>query len=197
MNSEIKLYQDIYCCQQNHADELVCGDVFLMRRVKEEGRTILILSDGMGSGVKANVLATLTTSMAYNFTVGNYDVLKTAEIIMNTLPVCSERNVSYSTFTIIDIDDSGFVKIVEYDNPRLILLREGEVFDVRWEKFWFEDPKNKGKMLRTTSFQAEVEDRIVFMSDGVVQSGAGTPNQPFGWGGNGVVEFLQKIIRSS
>lgn len=197
MNSDIRLVQDIYCSQQNHVDELVCGDVFLMRRVKEEGRTILILSDGMGSGIKANVLATLTASMAYNFTVGNYDVLKTAEIIMNTLPVCSERNVSYSTFTIIDIEDNGMVKVVEYDNPHLIVLRDGALFEPKWEKFWIEEDKNKGKMLRTTVFQAEVNDRVIFMSDGVVQSGAGTPNQPFGWGNQGVIEYVQRIVSSN
>ncbi len=196
-SNSIKLVQDIYCSQQNHVDELVCGDVFLMRRVKEEGRTILVLSDGMGSGIKANVLATLTASMAYNFTVGNYDVLKTAEIIMNTLPVCSERNVSYSTFTIIDIEDSGMVKVVEYDNPHLIVLRDGEVFEPKWEKFWLEESKNKGKMLRTTVFQAEVNDRILFMTDGVVQSGAGTPNQPFEWGVQGVIDYVHRIVNSN
>lgn len=195
-NNEVKFVLDIMCHQVNHSDELVCGDVFLMRRVKEEGRTILILSDGMGSGIKANVLGTLTASMAYNFTVGNYDVLKTAEIIMNTLPVCSERNVSYSTFTIIDIEDSGLVKVVEYDNPHLIVLRDGALFDPKWEKFWLEGAKNKGKMLRTCSFQAEVEDRLAFWSDGVLQSGAGTPNQPFGWGQQGIIDFIIKSVSS-
>ncbi len=192
--ANLSFYLDIDCHQVNHDEELVCGDVFLMKRVKEEGRTILILSDGMGSGVKANVLATLTASMAYNFTVGNYDVQKTAEIIMNTLPVCSERGVSYSTFTIIDIDDNGVIKIVEYDNPHVLTLRGGKILDLRWEKFALEGEKNRGKILRTCTFQAEVEDRMLFWSDGIMQSGIGTANQPYGWGQQGVIDFVLRSV---
>jgi serine phosphatase RsbU (regulator of sigma subunit) len=104
-------FLDIHCTQNNHRGEFICGDVFISRRIKEDGRTIIVLSDGMGHGVKANVLATLTASMAVNFTIEHKEVQKTAEIIMNTLPVCSVRKVSYSTFTIIDIDDDGTTTI--------------------------------------------------------------------------------------
>ena len=77
-----------------------------------------MLSDGMGHGVKANILATLTATMALNFTREHKDFNTIAEIIMNTLPVCSVRKISYSTFTIIDIEMDGKVSILEYDNPQ-------------------------------------------------------------------------------
>ena len=87
--------------------QVVCGDTFLSIRVKEENRSICVLSDGLGSGVKASVLSTLTSTMAAYFTAGYRDIRKSAEIIMNTLPVCRERKISYATFTIIDIDGKG------------------------------------------------------------------------------------------
>ncbi len=90
--------------QRNHDGERICGDVFLYRFIKEENRVIAVLSDGMGHGVKANILATLTATMAINFTREHKEVERIAEIIMNTLPVCSERKISYSTFTIVDIE---------------------------------------------------------------------------------------------
>ena len=99
--------------QRNHDGERICGDVFLYRSIKEENRVIAVLSDGMGHGVKANILATLTATMAINFTREHKEVDRIAEIIMNTLPVCSERKISYSTFTIVDIESSGRVNILE------------------------------------------------------------------------------------
>ncbi|MGM0572713.1 MAG: SpoIIE family protein phosphatase, partial [Bacteroidota bacterium] len=79
-------YIEVGSAQRNHVGERICGDVFLSTKVKEEGRTIVVLSDGMGHGVKANLLATLTANMALNFTKEHKDAHKIAEIIMNTLP---------------------------------------------------------------------------------------------------------------
>ncbi|MCU4176024.1 SpoIIE family protein phosphatase [Carboxylicivirga sp. N1Y90] len=194
MNQDNRFYIDIECRQNNHVGELICGDVFLSKRIKEEGRTIAVLSDGMGSGVKANVLATLTASMAMNFTVEHREVRKTAEIIMNTLPVCSVRKVSYSTFTIIDIDDDGTTTIVEYDNPQCIVMRGAKMFDPKWSYIELQSEQNKGKKIRTCKFKAQREDRVFFWSDGIVQSGMGSRAFPFGWGEEAVGEYVKKIV---
>ncbi|RPI43506.1 MAG: stage II sporulation protein E, partial [Bacteroidetes bacterium] len=84
MNS--KFYIEVACEQRNFGSERICGDVFVSRKVSEENRTIAVLSDGMGHGVKANVLATLTATMAANLTRGHRSPEKIAEMIMNTLP---------------------------------------------------------------------------------------------------------------
>ncbi|MBZ4676485.1 MAG: stage sporulation protein [Anaerophaga sp.] len=191
---EQHIFLDIFCEQNEHEGESICGDVFLSRRVREEGRTIVVLSDGMGSGVKANVLASLTSSMAVNFTIEHREVRTTAEIIMDTLPVCSVRKISYSTFTIIDVDDSGQTTIVEYDNPPCLLLRNNREFDPGWENLELESEKHKGKIIRTCSFVAQKEDRIVFWTDGIIQSGMGTRSFPFGWGREGAVEYALKVL---
>ena len=195
MVQENNFFIDIECRRNNHIGELICGDVFLSRRIKEEGRTIAVLSDGMGSGVKANVLATLTASMAMNFTIEHREVARTAEIIMNTLPVCSVRKVSYSTFTIIDIEDDGTTTIVEYDNPLCLITRAQEEFDPAWEDLVLDSERNKGKKLRICKFKAQLEDRIFFWSDGIVQSGMGTRAFPFGWGRDKLGEYVKKIIK--
>ena len=112
-----RFYIEVNAELKFHHESRICGDVFLSRRINEENRIIAVLSDGMGHGVKANMLATLTATMALNFTLEHKEVNRIAEIIMNTLPVCSERKMSYSTFTIIDIEFDGKVRILEYDNP--------------------------------------------------------------------------------
>ncbi len=195
MDQENSFFIDIECRQNNHVGEIICGDVFLSRRIKEEGRTIAVLSDGMGSGVKANVLATLTASMAMNFTIEHREVARTAEIIMNTLPVCSVRKVSYSTFTIIDIEDDGTTTIVEYDNPICLVMRGQSEFDPGWEDLVLESDQNKGKKLKICKFKARLEDRIFFWSDGIVQSGMGSRAFPFGWGRDALGEYVQKIVK--
>jgi hypothetical protein len=195
--TEDNFFLDIHCQQSNHAGELICGDVFLSRRVREEGRTIVVLSDGMGSGVKANILATLTASMALNFTIGHKDVRQTAEIIMRTLPVCSIRKMSYSTFSIIDIEDSGITSVVEYDNPRCLVLRGGEVFDPGWDVIELDVADAKGKLLHICRFQAQKEDRLFFWSDGIAQAGMGSRELPFGWGREGVEASVLRLVKSN
>ncbi len=197
MEASQDFYLDVNCSQNQHRGEFICGDVYISRRIKEDGRTIVVLSDGMGSGIKANVLATLTASMAVNFTVEQKEVQKTAELIMNTLPVCSVRKVSYSTFTIIDIEDNGNTTIIEYDNPRSLVMRNQDVFDPEWNEVVLESKRNKGKILFTCHFKAEKEDRIFFWSDGIIQSGMGTKVLPFGWGRDAVVSYVTKTIKNT
>ncbi len=194
MNPDNNFFIDIECRQNNHEGELICGDVFLSRRVKEEGRTVVVLSDGMGSGVKANVLATLTASMAINFTVEHREVQKTAEIIMNTLPVCSVRKMSYSTFSIIDIEDDGTTTIVEYDNPSCLVMRGSQIYNPGWKEIELDSDKNKGKKLHTCRFRALKEDRVFFWTDGIAQSGMGSKALPFGWGRDEMENYVQKIV---
>jgi hypothetical protein len=182
--------------QRNYDGERISGDVFLYRFVKEENRVIAVLSDGMGHGVKANILATLTATMAINFTREHKEVDRIAEIIMNTLPVCSERKISYSTFTIIDIDSSGKVTVLEYDNPSTVVLRGNQIFDPSWKKVVLEKGKNSGKVLKTCTFIPEKEDRIIFCSDGVSQSGMGSEEFPFGWERENMANYAASLVSS-
>ncbi|MCF8366379.1 MAG: serine/threonine-protein phosphatase [Bacteroidales bacterium] len=181
---------EVNCQQRNHAGERICGDVFLHKKVKEENRIIAVLSDGMGHGIKANMLATLTSTMALNFTEEHQDLVKIAEIIMNTLPVCSERKISYATFTILDIEIGGRVNILEYDNPDTFIIRNNKIIEPGWQCLILNSEKNRGKELHSCSFIPEKGDRIVFCSDGITQSGLGSDKYPFGWGRDDLIEFV-------
>ncbi|HLN20195.1 MAG TPA: SpoIIE family protein phosphatase [Bacteroidales bacterium] len=193
---ERNFFIEVNSQQKNHHGERICGDVFLYRSIKEENRVISVLSDGMGHGVKANILATLTATMAINFTREHKEVERIAEIIMNTLPVCSERKISYSTFTIIDIESSGKTNILEYDNPGTIVLKGNQVFDPVWKKVVLDKGKNSGKVLRTCSFMPEKEDRIIICSDGVSQSGMGSDQYPFGWEKENIAKYAASLVNS-
>jgi hypothetical protein len=189
-------YIEVNSQQRNYDGEKICGDVFLYRSIKEEDRVIAVLSDGMGHGVKANILATLTSTMALNFTREHKEVDRIAEIIMNTLPVCSERKISYSTFTIVDIESSGKATILEYDNPQAIVLRGNQLFDPGWNKVVLDKGKHTGKVLKTCTFMPEKEDRIIFCSDGVAQSGMGSEAFPFGWERDNVAVYASTLVTS-
>lgn len=186
---------EVNCQQKNHDGERICGDVFYSQRMHGEARTIVVLSDGMGHGVKANVLATLTSTMALNFTKEHKDVHTIADIIMNTLPVCSVRKMSYSTFTIVDIEHNGETRILEYDNPECFIMRGTQKFDPQWQCVVLDTEKNYGKELKFCTFLPQKEDRIVLWSDGITQSGMGSPELPFGWG-NEAREFVARMVKN-
>ncbi|MDD2345800.1 MAG: SpoIIE family protein phosphatase [Bacteroidales bacterium] len=183
--------------QHNHDKERICGDIFLTDKVVEENRRIAVLSDGMGHGVKANVLATLTAQMALNFTREHRDPAKTAETIIKTLPVCSVRKVSYSTFAIFDIEPDGKVSILEYENPQCIITRGGVIFEPEWQCLLLDLKDNDHKELMYCSFYAKKEDRIIVFSDGVEQSGLGSEKFPFGWPREDITEYILGLINGT
>ena len=194
MNDE-KVFIEVNCQQKNTDGERICGDVFLSSKVREENRVVFVLSDGMGHGVKANMLATLTATMALNFTKEHKEPEKIAEIIMNTLPVCSERKMSYSTFTIVDVNLSGTTTIIEYDNPRTIVMRGERILDLWWTPLVMNSEKNRGKEIQICSFSPQKEDRVIVCSDGVTQSGLGTDKYPFGWGREKLMEYAMEQVK--
>ena len=190
-------FVEVFCKQRNYNGEHICGDVFRVKRIKTENRMIIVLSDGMGHGVKANIMATLTSSFALNFTEEHKDFEKIADIIMNTLPVNAETSTSYSTFTIVDIDFAGSVKVMEYDNPHALILRGFEELDIPWSKLVMDTERNKGKVLKMTTFIPRNGDRIIFGSDGIVQSGLGILNNNVGWPVEKVKEYVLQLMMNN
>jgi hypothetical protein len=179
-------------CQSAKNGQIASGDIFLSRKFKEENRTISVLSDGLGSGVKANVLATLTATMALKYTSSFIDIKRTAEIIMDTLPICSVRKISYSTFTIVDMDTAGNTRIIEHENPPFLIIRDGKSIPI--EKSSIHLKKWQERQINFAQFQARLGDRIVFFSDGVSQAGMGEFRTPLGWGIKHVEEFAQQTV---
>jgi hypothetical protein len=181
---EVDFHQK-YCSRQRTG-----GDVFLSRRLKEQQRVISVLSDGLGSGIKAGVLATLSAVMGINYISNFRDPAKAAKTIMDTLPVCSERKISYSTFTMIDVDFENEVRIVEYDNPPALLARDGEIIHLERQSIEIRRSNAEPATINLVEFHARPGDRLIVFSDGVSQSGIGSKALPFGWGNKKVGEFI-------
>jgi len=197
--TERKYHAEVGYFQLNHEGEKICGDVFLSKRIPEENRVLCVLSDGMGHGVRANVLATLTATISLNFSLVHKDANALAAIIMKALPVCSERKLSYATFTIIDISiENNCVSILEYDNPQTLILRGNRIYEPQWTHVKYEgDIKDKRVMnLKRCSFVPQIEDRIVFCSDGIIQSGM-EKGMAMGWGRNDLIRFIRGIVETS
>jgi hypothetical protein len=176
------------------------GDVFFSQKNPSDGRVITVLSDGLGSGIKAGVLATLTATMAAKFISCNIPIKRVSEIIMDTLPVCSQRGISYATFTLVDIAPDATVKIMEYDNPSYAFIRGESIIEPSKEATAFErqdkstGPKNDTRVLYS-SFSARIGDRLIFFSDGVSQAGMGTKRYPFGWTTAKAREFAIESVK--
>lgn len=185
------LFIDVACSQLNCAAERICGDSFLFRRIAGGRRTIVVLSDGMGHGVKANILSTLTSTMLLNFISSHQNIEHIAEMILKTLPVCSTRKISYSTFTMMDIDNiTGDVTVVEHDNPSTLIMRGATPLTLEWERGETTRESGPALVVRTARFRAQADDRFVIVSDGVTQSGQRENRYKFGWGEGSLSQFV-------
>jgi hypothetical protein len=189
-----RFYLDVSCRQIPCYGERVCGDVYLAHNIVAEDRNIIVLSDGLGHGVKANMLGILTTTMALNFTHEHKETNRIAETILRTLPVDSEKQISFATFSIVDIETDGQVNIIEYENPQCLVVRGTQVFYPEWACLLLDLDRKVGKELKTCTFQAQLGDRIVLFTDGVMQAGMGNPLNPMGWGLEQAHKFVVDLI---
>jgi hypothetical protein len=179
-------------CQRAKHGQLISGDVFVSEKVKQEGRIVSVLSDGLGSGVKASVLATMTATMALKFAASAMDIRSSAEVIMDTLPICSVRKISYSTFTVVDMAITGETRIIEHGNPPFLLVRpKGELIV---EKTELRPKRWQDRVINFSTFEVQREDRIIFFSDGITQAGMGEFRTPLGWGLQNVEKFAREKI---
>lgn len=192
MRSAGDFFLDVDYYQYCKHSQNIAGDVFLTHKIREENRVIAVLSDGLGSGIKASVLATLTATMAIKYISNYMDVRETAEVIMDTLPVCSVRRISYSTFTIVDINNSGHVRVIEHGNPSYVLLRDTGPVSV--SKTLIQLDKWEDRDVSFSEFDVQIGDRILYFSDGVSQAGMGQRDFPMGWGRESVVDQVQKWL---
>ncbi|MEA4883975.1 MAG: SpoIIE family protein phosphatase [Clostridia bacterium] len=167
--------------------EELCGD-----RVEIERRGDLltvVLSDGLGSGVKANILATLTTTLAASMLRGGATIEDVVDTIGHTLPICQVRKVAYSTFTILQIDGDGNAYIVEYDNPGAFYVSDGHVAPIPMEERRVGD-----KVVREARFTVKSGDHIFVVSDGVIYAGIGGVLN-LGWRWPSVADYIERITR--
>ncbi len=173
----------------NKHNEELCGDK--VEIIKTPDSDILILTDGMGSGVKANILATLTGKILGTMLVNGAGLDDCVETIAMTLPVCKVRQVAYSTFSILQIFHSGEAYLVEFDNPSCICLREGNIVNLPYEERVIRD-----KNIREYRFHVRLGDYFILFSDGVIHAGVGKILN-FGWDWVNVAEYAKSHLTTA
>jgi len=184
-----KYHVEIDVQQKRPNGEIACGDAFQSDIFREEGRTLLVLSDGIGHGIKASVLSTLTATMALKYARFHTKPEISSRIIMEALPKSSDGKESYATFTIIEMETDSTVKIINYDNPPVLVIRNKKIYQPEEYELEVRGSENVGKLLRCGEFKAHKEDRLVFLTDGIIQSGLGYKRYPMGWGMENIIEF--------
>ena len=188
------MFIDIDCIQEKKYNQNAYGDYFSSKRFQDEGRLIAVLSDGLGSGIKANILSCMTSTMLLRFIEAQRNIEKACEIVMNSLPVCQVRKISYSTFSAIDCDEEGNVIIVEEGNPRFVHLRGSDVVENEFKVVT--SKKFEKRHMHLYKFKVELGDRLVFCSDGVTQAGLGSLNLPLGLKREGLIDLLINKTKS-
>lgn len=171
----------------NHYGEELCGDhVDVVEQ--NDNSTVIVLADGLGSGVKASILSTLTSKIISTMMAAGLTLEDCVETIAATLPICSVRGVAYSTFTIIRLVNNEEADVIQYDNPLLILLRDGENYDY---------PKTEmnigGKTIYRSRITLQEDDIFIAMSDGCPHAGIGTAYN-FGWKRKDIIEYMKPLF---
>ncbi len=167
--------------------EDICGDSYKVFRTSDS--TVIALSDGLGSGVKANVLSTLTVEIVGGLVTGELSAREVVETLVATLPVCKWRGVAYSTFSILRIFDNGLATLIEYDCPSSLLVRRDEkVIPIAGNNL-----NIMSKEIRESHFRLKPGDMCLQMSDGIVHAGIGATLN-LGWQEEGIKSYLAKTL---
>lgn len=174
-------YKSIY-----HYGEELCGDhVDVVEQ--GEGSMVIVLADGLGSGVKASILSTLTSKIISTMMAEGLPLEECVSTIAATLPVCSVRGVAYSTFTIMHIKNNETADIIQYDNPHVILIRNCKSFDYPKTEMMID-----GKRIFKSTIKLCENDIFIAMSDGCPHAGIGTAYN-FGWKREDIIDFMETI----
>ena len=152
----------------NHVGEELCGDHVEVVGQGEDS-SVLVLADGLGSGVKANILSILTSRIISTMIAEGLPLEECVKAIAATLPICSVRKVAYSTFTIIRLINNEVAEIICYDNPPVILIRNGVPTDLPGRDMIVGGDKKVHK----SELRLQEGDILVAVSDGCPHAGIG------------------------
>ena len=180
------LCADIGWKSLNHVGEQLCGDHIEIIEMDDDS-TVLVLADGLGSGVKASILSTLTSKIIATMTSQGISLEECVKTIAATLPICKVREVAYSTFTIIRLINNEEAEIICYDNPDVIMYRDGKQYDYHLQELNIE-----GKIIHKARVKLQENETSIAMSDGCIHAGVGM-SLNFGWERKDIAEFMESL----
>ena len=171
----------------NHYGEELCGDHIEIVE-QDENSSVIVLADGLGSGVKASILSTLTSKIISTMMAAGLPIDECVSTIAATLPVCSQRGVAYSTFTIMHLIDNERIEIIQYDNPHVIMIRDGQNYEYSMTEIVLD-----GKKIFKTNIHLQEGDVFVAMSDGCPYAGdEATLN--YNWKREDIIAFMEVMV---
>lgn len=180
-------FLDVYTSSLNKKGEELCGDKIKYRRTDK--KLTIVLSDGLGSGVKANILATLTTEILITMLDADVPLEEVLKTVIATLPICKVRKIAYSTFTIVQVDvETNRFTVINFDNPACFYFRQGKIASL--------DTRTENILDRKISISEGYLQRGDFLgavSDGVLYAGMGVTLN-FGWGWNDIAQYMEQVF---
>jgi hypothetical protein len=183
-----KIHVDVEGRQLTKYGEELCGDKIEV--IRDDHSVTVVMADGLGSGVKANILSTLTAKIAATMRANGASTDEIISTIIQTLPTCKVRQLAYSTLSLLEINENGAAYLVEFDNPPTIFLNQ------RGEELQRISREIAGRTVRESHFTVEPGDFIALISDGVVHAGVGSVLN-LGWQWEHVVEYLERKIKEN
>ena len=171
----------------NHYGEQLCGDHVEVIE-KKDGNFVIVLADGLGSGVKASILSTLTSKIISTMISENIPIEECIATIADTLPVDKVREVAYSTFTIINMKSSGVAELIQYDNPQVIFIRDGDTSPYKKKEL-----NIGGKTIYQSEIRLREGDVFIAMSDGCPHAGIGI-SYNFGWKREDIAKYMDGLV---
>ena len=184
------LCTDVGYLSINKYGEQLCGDTVDIA-CQNENSLVLVLADGLGSGVKARILSTLTSKIISTMLANNMTIEDCVTTVVSTLPVCEKRGIAYSTFTIIHVVDNKTAEVIQYDNPHVIYLHNGRNYEYDKINLTIGD-----KSIYKSKIELSPGDVLVAMSDGAIYAGVGNALN-FGWQRTNIIEFLEAVYDDS
>ena len=183
------IYYDTHERSLNHHGEELCGDQVKVVRTAE--KTLVVVSDGLGSGVKANILARLTTEILVTMLRERVALKDVLETVVATLPTCKVRQIAYAAFVVVEIENAtGTFRVINFDCPPPFLVRAGRLLRI--------EPRVEtilGRDLKLSEGTLERGDFLAVISDGVMYAGMGV-SMNFGWGWEQIGAFLEQVAKS-
>ncbi len=183
------MFCDAFYRSINKSKEELCGDS--VEVIRSDDHTIIVLADGLGSGVKANILSTMTVKIISTLLKENFSIEEAVSTMLKTLPVCKVRNLAYSTFSLVRIDKAGQAYILEFDNPGAIFIRNKRYADIEFTRRIIE-----GYNVREAYIKLLPDDELYLFSDGVVHAGIGV-SLNLGWQHENIAAYIEKLQKDS
>lgn len=183
------MFCDVFYRSINKSKEELCGDS--VEVIRGDDHTIVVLADGLGSGVKANILSTMTAKIISTLLKESFSIEEAVSTMLKTLPVCKVRNLAYSTFSLVRIDKTGQAYILEFDNPGAIYIRDKKLADIEFTRRIIE-----GYSVKEAFVELLPGDELYLFSDGVVHAGIGA-SLSLGWQHENVALYIEKLQKDS